>query len=204
MSYLELRKSLGIIGIALPFVLAGGKIFLDDPGILDSISAYYYSVMGNVFVGSLCAIAVFLFSYRGYSHTDTVVAKIAALSALGTAFFPTAPSQYPTAPQILIGYFHFFCAITLFMLLAYFALILFRKTSATKPPTPQKLQRNIVYSVCGYIMLLCVAGIIAIEFLPRDNTIWDYAPIFWLESTAIISFGISWLVKGEAILKDIH
>ena len=27
-------------------------------------------------------------------------------------------------------------------------------------------------------------------------------PIFWLESVAIVAFGLSWLTKGETILKD--
>ena len=27
-------------------------------------------------------------------------------------------------------------------------------------------------------------------------------PVFWLESLAIVAFGVSWFVKGEAILKD--
>jgi hypothetical protein len=39
LSYLGLRKSIGIIGIALPFVLIVGKILLESPGILPSISA---------------------------------------------------------------------------------------------------------------------------------------------------------------------
>jgi hypothetical protein len=29
-----------------------------------------------------------------------------------------------------------------------------------------------------------------------------FEPRFWLESIAIVAFGISWLTKGEAILKD--
>jgi hypothetical protein len=29
-----------------------------------------------------------------------------------------------------------------------------------------------------------------------------FEPRFWLESIAIVVFGISWLTKGEAILKD--
>jgi hypothetical protein len=27
-------------------------------------------------------------------------------------------------------------------------------------------------------------------------------PVFWLESVAVVAFGVSWLVKGETILKD--
>src|SRR5207245_4583836 len=66
LSYLELRKAVGIIGFALPFALAFGKILLQGRGIQSSISGYYYTDMRNVFVGSLCAIGVFLMSCRGY------------------------------------------------------------------------------------------------------------------------------------------
>lgn len=30
-----------------------------------------------------------------------------------------------------------------------------------------------------------------------------YDPVFWLESVSLFAFGISWLVKGQLILKDI-
>ena len=64
LSYLGLRKAVGIIGTALPFVLAFGKILLEGPGIQNSISSYYHTGMRDVFVGSLCAIAGFLMSRR--------------------------------------------------------------------------------------------------------------------------------------------
>ena len=55
-SYLSLRKAIGVIGITLPFVLVFGKILLQGPGLLGSMSSYYHSIMGDVFVGSFCAI----------------------------------------------------------------------------------------------------------------------------------------------------
>jgi len=30
----------------------------------------------------------------------------------------------------------------------------------------------------------------------------DLTPVFWLEAVADVAFGVSWLVKGEAILAD--
>jgi hypothetical protein len=27
--------------------------------------------------------------------------------------------------------------------------------------------------------------------------------VFWLETVAIVAFGVSWLIKGEAILEDV-
>ena len=59
-SYLTLRKAVGAISVALPFVLAVGNRILGGPGIQSSISAYYYTGMRDVFVGSLCVTGVLL------------------------------------------------------------------------------------------------------------------------------------------------
>lgn len=200
LSYLALRKAIGIIGIALPFVLAGGRMLLGEGGILSSISAYYYSVMGDVFVGSLCAIGVFLLSYRGYEWVDDIAGDLACMFAVGVALFPTAPSLYPTSQEAFIGGVHLFFAAGFFLTLAFFALVLFRKTDPRKPPTPRKLLRNAVYSVCGYTILASLVLVVIKKFVPGIVSVSQ--PVFWLESLAIISFGISWFVKGEAILKD--
>ncbi len=202
LSYLGLRKAIGIIGISLPFVLAIGKIILEGPGIQDSISSYYHTVMRDVFVGGLCALAVFFFSYYGYDFVDNVASKLASIFALGTALFPTGygPSEYPY--EMLFDKLHAIFAISLFLTLAFFALVLFRKTNPTKRPTPQKRKRNIIYTISGVGILACIGIGAVIKFLPPDSWVHDMRPIFWLEALAIVLFGISWFVKGEAILKD--
>ncbi len=202
LSYLDLRKAVGIIGISLPFVLAVGKIILDSSGLQDSISSYYYTVMRDVLVGGLCAIAVFLLAYRGYELVDSIAGKLAAIFAVGTAWFPTSPEIMPTARQLLIGKLHTVFAASLFLTLAFFALVLFRKTNPSKPPTPQKRKRNLIYTICGIGILVCIFLAIIVKFLPVNSQIFFARPIFWLEAVAIVLFGISWFVKGEAILKD--
>jgi hypothetical protein len=201
-SYLDLRKSIGVIGIMLPFVVSIGKILLEGPGILGSISSYYYSVMGNVFVGSMCAIGVFLWSYKGYDLRDAIAGTIAAVCAIGIALLPTAPDAGATTEQIKIGNIHLAFAAVFFLTLAYFALVLFRETKPGVPPTRMKLVRNKVYTVCGYTILAAVGFIAAMHFMPGDPRIEALSPVFWLESIATIAFGTSWLVKGEAILQD--
>ena len=201
LSYLDLRKAVGIIGMALPFVLVLGKWVLMGGGIQSSMSSYYYTVMRDVFVGSLCAIGVFLGAYRGYAKIDSVAGNLACVFALGVALFPTGP-DHPTHTQFIIGQLHGLFALFLFLTLSFFALVLFRKTDPTKPMTPQKKKRNIVYTICGYIMLACIALSIIVRLLPADSPVFKLTPIFWLEAVAIFSFGVSWLVKGEAIMKD--
>ena len=193
LSYLELRKAVGIIGLTLPFVLALGKIFLGSSGIQPTISDYYETHMRDVFVGSLCAIGVFLMSYR-YGRVDRIAGRLACVFAIGVALFPTGSAIRA------IHSLHLWCAGLLFLTLAYFSLGLFTKTGGSKEQrTRQKIQRNRFYYVCGYTILACIAGLVCIFLLGVDDR---YKPRFWLESIAIIAFGVSWLIKGETILKD--
>ncbi|HEY7358515.1 MAG TPA: hypothetical protein VH590_18665, partial [Ktedonobacterales bacterium] len=156
LSYLALRRSVGVIAIALPIVLAVGKLLLESPGLLDTLSAYYYSVMRDVWVGSLSATAVFLFSYR-YARQDAVAGGLAGVSALGVALLPAAPLVGATPQQMVIGTAHWTLSVIFLLTLAYFALVLFRKTDPKQPPTPQKLQRNRVYLVSGIVILAALA-----------------------------------------------
>jgi len=202
LSYLELRKAVGIIGCALPFVLAFGKILLQGPGIRGSISSYYYTDMRNVLVGSLCAIGVFLMSCRGYDRGDEIAGILACVFAIGVALFPTTPDMGATSRDKLIGTLHLSFAALLFLTLAYFSLALFTKTDPDKTPTRQKLQRNTVYRVCGSTILACIFFMVVVALPPVKTLVERLTPVFWLESLAIVAFGASWLTKGETILKD--
>jgi hypothetical protein len=204
-SYLSLRKAIGFIGLLLPVVLALLKIALwyfnvccDGPGLETSISAYYYTRLGGVLVGSLCAIGVFLMSYRGFDRRDEIAGKLAGAFAVCVALFPTSPKDIPAKTSVV----HFTGALLLFLTLAYFSIVLFRKMDPSKPPTPEKLKRNKVYLACGLLILLGIAGC-GVSFLFRHSSFFDtYKPVFWFEALTVVSFGFSWLTKGEAILKD--
>jgi uncharacterized membrane protein len=80
--------------------------------------------------------------------------------------------------------------------------VLFVKTDPGKPMTDEKRTRNRVYRLCGGLILVCIAAIGVAKFALPDAFVARYDPVFWLESTAVVAFGFSWLVKGEAILKD--
>ena len=201
LSYLQLRKAVGIIGVVLPFVVALGKIVLQGPGIQHSISAYYYTDMGNVFVESLCAIGVFLMSTRGYDKRDRIAGYIACILAIGVALFPEAPAG-ATSQQKTIGMLHWTLAALLFLTLAYFSLFLFTETNPEKKPTDQKLQRNKVYRACGYTILGSILLIFVLTRPQIETHVESLTPVFWLESLAVVAFGVAWLIKGETILKD--
>ena len=204
LSYLALRKAIGLLGMALPLVVSVGAGILFQTGIRSSISGYYYTGMRDVFVGTLCAIGVFLFSYRGYERSDDIAGDLACVFAIGVALFPTARDDPAAADAGLIGQLHLVFAALFFLTLMYFSLFLFTKTDPTKRPTRRKLQRNKVYKACGYTMGLCLLLIVVYSLVPTDaaTVLRDLHSLFWLEAVAIVAFGISWGTKGEAILKD--
>ena len=201
LSYLELRKTMGILGIALPFVVSIGALILFKTGIQSSLSRYYHTGMGDVFVGTICVIGFFLLSYRGFERSDDIAGNLAFVFAVGLALFPTSPVG-ANSGELIIGYVHLVFAALFFSTLIYFSLCLFTKTDPNKTPTRKKLQRNKVYKACGYTMAICIL-LIAINSIPAIKSLLKaYNPVFWLQSIAIITFGISWFTKGEAILKD--
>lgn len=197
-SYLALRKAVGWIGILLPFVLMLGYFFLIQGTIIEqSISHYYYTGMRDVFVGSLCAIALFMFFYSGYNEWDNWMGNLAGLFAIGAALFPTTEA----GKNDWIGYVHFACAALLFITLACFSLFLFTKTKKNAVPTPRKLIRNRIYIACGCIMVAClVAIVIYINFIEDDNSESSFK--FWAETIALLAFGVSWMTKGETLYPD--
>ena len=202
-SFLTLRKAIGYLGMALPFALAIGGIAIFQLGIQGSISGYYHTGMRDVFVGDLCAVGVFLWGYKGYDFIDNLAADVAGLSAIGVALFPTSPPD-PSSVEKIIGWIHTTFAASFFISLALISLFLFTRTESGKISTPQKLQRNRVFRICGYVMLAAIALIAVFGILPEPIRAWleKLDPVFWLESIAIFAFGVSWFVKGEGILKD--
>ena len=204
-SYLALRQTVGYLGFALPFVLSLGAMILFDTEIQSSLSSYYHTGMGDVFVGTLCVMGVFLLCYRGYDKRDHRAGILAGVCAVVMALFPVTPDDAAAGGGFRIGLVHLAFAGLFFSTLTYFSLRLFTKKHRTKPPTNKKLQRNKVYKACGYTMAICIVLII-IYYIVRSRTgslLEEYHPVFWLESVAVVAFGISWFIKGEAMLKDV-
>jgi hypothetical protein len=207
-SYCAIRRAIGYIAITFTPILSLGALILGDCHCLkDSASGYYYTCMYPWFIGALCAVGLFLFCYKGYDRRDDVVTNVAALFALGIVFFPTDESTTCACLNVLkrdpnpfFDTAHYVSAGIFFVLMAYMSLFLFTKSGPQ--PTPQKLKRNKVYKACGYTMLVAMALIPCLLIPGIPQSFLNYRPEFWFESLVLIPFGISWLVKGEGLLKD--
>lgn len=212
LTYYALCKTVGIIALSLPFVLAGGTILLSklgpanrwpQPLLQRSVSDYYYTPMGNVLVGSLFAIATILICSRGYELIDEVAGLIAGFATLGVAVFPQVnPRGFYTETQVKVGFVHTAFAATMFLALAYFCLVLFRRSTPGVRPTRRKRHRNRVYAACGVVIMLCNI-VMAAQTIPMIFRRMDpYRPLLVSEALAMAAFGVAWLTKGKGLLKD--
>jgi len=197
-SYMTLRKILGLLGIALVPVLILGSFILDHTTYVQvSASAYYYTSMRNALVGIVCGMSLFLLSYHGNEWKDSLSSKIAGFFVLGIAFFPTSESNDKSD---IFSTLHYITSGIFFVTLSYMSIFLFTKSKGHK--TNEKKKRNRVYRICGIVMLVCVAGIPVDGFKAIHDKIIFLKPTLILEGLALTAFGISWLTKGEFLLKD--
>ncbi len=226
-SLYAVRRALGILGLALPIILYVYARVLPPPtslGMQPSISEFYHTHMGDILVGTLSAIGVFLISYLGYPPekgesrivTDFWVSTLAGLGALGVALFPvswalgTCPpgDTFGTSDQILTcpvqgitshaQLAHFASAALFFAMISVMCLVLFPKDSSGRHfRTPE----HKAYALSGGVLLFASIALLIVTQAPLPETTrqWLNArnAIFWLESLGVFAFSIAWLIKGQ-------
>jgi hypothetical protein len=214
---LTLRKIIGVLGMAMPlllFILLYFDNGLQHP--LESISHYYYTRVGSVFVITLSLLAFFLIVYKGKEPIDFYISLFAGVFALLVVLFPTnnitdicgdATKKY--AVTILPKsdfrmYFHYTVAGLFFLCLSYMSFFLFTKSD--KSPSKRGLKkriRNRIYRTCGILTVLAILILFtgSLKIIPSEY-FKEYPLTFWMETLAVESFGLAWLIKGETLFKD--
>lgn len=203
-SYLNLRQAIGWLGISLPLLCILESYVKCNCSLRSSISDYYYSTIGDVFVAILIAVGVFMISYKGYEESlDNLLTNLIGLCGMGVAFFPTNGTEilatYNNCFNVNGYYFYHYAHIAFAFLFFIFQAILlffyFTKSQKGKKMTSEKKKRNLIYRICALVIIACLGWcVINIEVL-------DYG-IFLPETIALVAFGIAWIVKAELILKD--
>ena len=223
LSFLAIRRMLGFLGLFLPLSLLATAIFTDEP-MHPSISEFYHGQARELFVGTLCAIGVFLWSYVGYppsvigeKPTDKQVSRIAAVAVISVALFPTGDNLAPPGSvmqdcsvfQCLVGEarsraIHYISAGIFFSSLAVFCLVLFRRDGG-QGQDASKRARNRIYTTCGWTIVACVValGVYGLVYYLQDDAgqsrLDSTRLVFILETIGVFAFAISWLVKGETL-----
>lgn len=117
-TYSLLRIGMALIGILFPLVLWWVGLFRGVK-LQGSISAYYHTSMGDVFVGSLCAIGVFLYFYKGVTTKENIALNFAGIFAVLVALLPTAAPSDLKCETFTAPYWHGTSAILFFVAIAY-------------------------------------------------------------------------------------
>jgi hypothetical protein len=151
--------------------------------------------MRDVFVGGICAIALFMFFYSGYGKKDDWAGNLAGFFALGVALFPTTQE----GPRDLIGHIHNISAALLFLTLAATSIFLFPRNRSESEPKKRVIDK--IQVICGLIMLGCVIAI-ALYMLIQDDKSGSHF-ILIAETIALVSFGVSWLTEGMDLKSNI-
>jgi len=226
-----MRRWVGYLGLGLPFALFTGEwtfhklkiyensslmhmcrgSYISNNFSRDSISEYYYTPMGELFVGTLCAVAFFLFLYKGYDKkagetmpSDSFMTNLAGICALLVAIFPMDiekcfPDNFRTfISHKPVGNIHYIAAVVFFISLGIMCLVNFRRTK-TVAQFGKKPSHNF-YKLCGIGIFASLVFILLFMIVPFLNT-WakanDFEFLFWFETASLLFFGASWLKKGQ-------
>ncbi len=204
-----LRRLVGTLGILLPLLLVG-FVWLSTGywGTLDSISHYYFTRANSIFTGVVSLLAIFLIIYKGYDRRDFYISLLASLGALTLVLLPTDNVPDDPGYNVVIAHVpgsalrvdvHYISAGVFLGALAYMSMFLF--TKGKRLPSARKKARNAVYFTCGVVMVIALLAILLRQFdmgIPTD--FYDNHHLtFWLETVAVVSFGISWMVKGDTV-----
>ena len=131
-SYLGIRRAIGLVGLFLPILLGPVGWFVFGIEIQDNMSSYYHTALRDVFVGAMCAIGIFLFCYRGYDWIESWTANIGCVSALGVALCPLDAHSEPLNQSSIVGYLHTISGGAFFFTLAFYSLYHFPSAKQEK------------------------------------------------------------------------
>ncbi|WP_428821381.1 DUF998 domain-containing protein [Microbulbifer sp. MCCC 1A16149] len=188
------------------FIALSLAIFTDllTPGVsISSISLSYHLTDNarNVFVGSLCVISTFLWSYNGYSLFQAVLSKVAAVAVAAVAFLPcdcfTGRGVEGAAREAtLTGILHTTSAILMFLILAIFCWLFYLR--AREKDSKEAKVRGRIYRICAVAMV----GAMAVQLLDILGV--DFSGItqrvtYYVEATGLMAFGVAWMTASRML-----
>lgn len=147
----------------------------------------------DFFVGLLFAISAFFFAYNGETTLEMVLAKVAAVAAIVVAIIPCGCE----IKAAIFPFVHYTFAAIMFGVLACYCVIFYRR--AREKGNRQAAWRAHIYALCGFAIVLSIA-VLALDFV-AGGLIKSKVErlVFYGERTALVAFGISWLVASRAI-----
>jgi len=189
-TYRTLRWGTALLGLALPWVLWIGGLLGGRP-LQDSMSAYYYTVMRDEFVGILVAIGALLVVYRGYTQLENVALDLAGVFLPGVALVPMREGGSGLS---LHGTF----AVLFFLCVAYVCLFRAGDTLGLVANDAVRRRFRVVYRLTGGLMVASPLIAVLLSFLLEPRSPWR-AVVFFAEAAGVYVFAAYWIAKSIEI-----
>lgn len=200
-SWLLNRLVIGVLGLAMPImVILGDRLFFDAVKLpRASLSAYYFSPLGGVFVGTLCATGVLLITYMCFHRNgDNVASSAAGVAAILVALVPTwpDPGDVPTALQVKLGpdldqNVHTWSAVVFIAMLAWLS---WRFGEREGERGNVKLSRT--HRALSVVMAVTALLALVLNYVFHVTRVGGWSGLLIVELVCTLAFGVSWLLKG--------
>ena len=192
-TYFTLRLSMGASALAFPVVLSLGGWLVADLPYQRSLSDYYYTRMGDIFVGMLIAIGASLTVYAGYSRQEDRILNVAGVLAVVVALIPPARDYDPCViclPLLSSSWLHGAAAIAFFVLIGW--VCIFRALDTLELISNPTVVRRYthLYRLIGALMIAAPLSALVLSALVDSGRM-----VFWAEAFAVWVFAAYWLTK---------
>ena len=190
-TYFTLRLSMGVSALAFPVVLSLGGWIVADLAYQPSLSDYYYTRMGDVFVGMLIAIGASLTVYAGYSRQEDWVLNLAGVLAVTVALVPPLrESALGAQPLLTSSFWHGAAALAFFAAIGWVCIFRARDTLELIPNETVVRRYRQLYSLIGALMIAAPVGALVLSAVLDAGRM-----VFWAEAFAVWVFAAYWLTK---------
>ena len=202
-TFVSLRVGMALIAFSLPILLILVSKYSEAVCFKESISAFYYTPMRNLFVGSLCAVGSFLYLYKGFNENENRALNFAGIFAVCVAFLPTKPPGVDCRPSsenmdaafskvCITAWMHGISAVLFFLFVAYVCVYCGKYTVELIENKKVGRRYIVLYKVIGALMVLLPLISVFYIFLVGEGDYW----LFVLEFAAIVVFSVFWLAKA--------
>lgn len=216
-TYMTLRKLLAGTAVALPLALVGGGWGLADLHVLPQLSAYYFTSVGDLFVGMLCVIGIGLIAYKGFTDAEDIALNIGGVLICLVALFHMEPklalqcfvkadidpSEYLLRSlQFRVpSWLHFACAVMFYVVLGYVMIFCSHASLVLQSSAKAvRLYRRLYTSLGTGFVVSVVLSFAIYKLMPDEGcgNLW----ILVAEVLGLLCFAAFWMVKTHEISRS--
>jgi len=216
-TFMTLRALLAGTAVAFPVALVGGGWVLADLNVLPQLSAYYFTPLGDLFVGMLCAIGIGLIAYKGFTDAEDIALNIGGVLICLVALFHMQPelalncfakADNPPSGYLLRSlqfhvpsWLHFACAVLFYAVLGY-VMIFCSHASLVLQSSANAVRcyRRLYTSLGAGFVVSVVLSFVIHKLMPDEGcgNLW----ILVAEVLGLLCFAAFWIVKTHEIARS--